>query len=572
MANGYTIQQAASLSDAELVGRAIGGDQWAFDFLVLRHRETVLRTARASVGDWDCAEDVAQQAFIEALSGLRGLREPARFRPWLVTITRRCAARTFRGPEPALVEFADTVLYPLPALEPNPVLREHIRASLSELSTRSRTVVVLHYLDGYSCREIGQRLGIPDGTVKRILHESRENLRRSMGVTGPRMKGEPAMSTTSKWKAIPQNNLVWWLTGDTGPGQVMDSALAKAICLAANKTAKTVAQISEAVDANPTYVQEAVDSLTAEALLEKSGRDRYRTSFAALSADDYIELTDGIREHGVRLADILEPHLPELEEAWNRTAVPGQGYSWQDGIWPVLAMFTLIIDISRRLLGEPEPPVRASGRRYWMGAHEPVPEEHRVWITGFNSMSATDGQLNYGYFWSWGFSRESAPIGDMYIRSLLSLVAEGVSDYEAIAARSERTVDQVRESLAKLIEKGIVRRDGDTLSITFPVFRQPDNDILLPVVDALAAISVRESIGPATEDVSVRLRQMGYGHLEEQFPVWRMWLSGNIGGEALRELLRRGVLPDPGSPAPARFALVGWYGNLPLVRWRQPDL
>jgi len=59
---------------------------------------------------------------------------------------------------------------------------------------------------------------------------------------------------------------------------------------------------------------------------------------------------------------------------------------------------------------------------------------------------------------------------------------------------------------------------------------------------------------------------MGYGYLEEQFPEWHLWLSGSVGGEALRELLRRGALPDPGNPAPATFGLIGWFGDLPLMR------
>ncbi|NIR02229.1 MAG: hypothetical protein GTN78_18875, partial [Gemmatimonadales bacterium] len=110
---------------------------------------------------------------------------------------------------------------------------DRVTAHLRELSSRSRRVVTLHYLDGYSCREIGNQLSIPEGTVKRILHESRNSLRASMGIAVPRATGGRAM----KAKTGPRH-LVWWINGNW-PGPYMQGLLPQSICLAVNKTAKT---------------------------------------------------------------------------------------------------------------------------------------------------------------------------------------------------------------------------------------------------------------------------------------------------------------------------------------------
>jgi hypothetical protein len=72
---------------------------------------------------------------------------------------------------------------------------------------------------------------------------------------------------------------------------------------------------------------------------------------------------------------------------------------------------------------------------------------------------------------------------------------------------------------------------------------------------------------PATADIADRLRALGYGHLEEQFGEWRRWLEGNVAGEALRELVKRGVLPEPGNPAPMNFCMLGWIGTLLGLEW-----
>jgi RNA polymerase sigma-70 factor (ECF subfamily) len=72
---------------------------------------------------------------------------------------------------------------------------------LAELSAINRKVVVMHYLEGCSCREIGESLGIPPGTVKRILHESRRSLR---------------ASSTGNSRAAGGRNMIW--RGRYAPG------------------------------------------------------------------------------------------------------------------------------------------------------------------------------------------------------------------------------------------------------------------------------------------------------------------------------------------------------------------
>ena len=89
-------RQSDSLADARLVRRVLAGDEPAFDELVRRHRESVLSVTRGVLDDWDEAEDAAQEAFLEALRGLRGLRRGERFRAWLGTIARRSALRRVR--------------------------------------------------------------------------------------------------------------------------------------------------------------------------------------------------------------------------------------------------------------------------------------------------------------------------------------------------------------------------------------------------------------------------------------------------------------------------------------------
>src|SRR3954469_18416186 len=77
--------------DAELVGRVRQGDQHAFSELYRAHARAVHTAVRDNVHDADAAADVVQEAFTRALARLDTLREPDRFRPWLLQIARHAA-------------------------------------------------------------------------------------------------------------------------------------------------------------------------------------------------------------------------------------------------------------------------------------------------------------------------------------------------------------------------------------------------------------------------------------------------------------------------------------------------
>jgi RNA polymerase sigma-70 factor, ECF subfamily len=571
MSTAYTQVDGNGPDDAELVRRAVEGDDAAFDVLVLRHRQSVLSAARSALGSHDEAEDVAQQAFLDAFAGLPGLREPELFRAWLLTITKRCAVRRRSRIVTwfSASELEEAVVYPLgapPVDHAHADLKERVRAALQELSARSREVVTLHYLDGYACREIGLRLAIPEGTVRRILHESRKSLRVSMGVE-PRGGSKP-MTATRDGERGPRD-MEWWINGNW-PGPIMSTTLARTVCLVANKTPMTIKQISKAVDANEQYVKEALQPLAPEGLMHEAENGRFRAGFIALDAADWIEVTKDVRRQGAALADSLIPDLPALEAAWNETPKSDQGFAWAEGIWPMLAIMVLNIGLRRNGAPagpQPEEPARASGKRYWAGGREEVSPEHVLWCTGFNNTGGGSG-FGYGCFWSYGlpFDRPGLGLADDHKQVLKALVS-GAPDADAVAQMTGQPLERAREIMAKVLEIGLARRSGDELALTFPVFRKEDDEVLAPVVDGIAGRLSREIAQKATAGVSDLLRKLGYGHLEEQSHQWRMWLEGNVAGEALRELFNRGILPHPGDPAPLSFATIGWVGDLRLRRW-----
>lgn len=119
----------------------------------------------------DCA-DAVQEALTRAWQRRSSLRNPEKFKPWLMRILvntcndilRRQSRRTLLADEELLSQ-EDTPSDPL-----------SVREAIECLKPEWRTVILLHYLEGCSVSEIAQMLQIPQGTVKSRLLYARKRL------------------------------------------------------------------------------------------------------------------------------------------------------------------------------------------------------------------------------------------------------------------------------------------------------------------------------------------------------------------------------------------------------------
>src|SRR5438132_14039473 len=82
--------------DAELVLRSLRGDEDAFAALFDRHAPRVYALAYQLLGDRTEAEDITQDAFLQALSALPTLRQPGVFGAWVARIATNARLRTLR--------------------------------------------------------------------------------------------------------------------------------------------------------------------------------------------------------------------------------------------------------------------------------------------------------------------------------------------------------------------------------------------------------------------------------------------------------------------------------------------
>ncbi len=169
--------------DSELVKMAQAGDLAVFSELVRRCRSEILIELTGLTGNIYDAEDVLQEALLRSFLKIQSLKEPYNFGGWLRLIARNIAKnRLLRKPK--IVELKEDSIENLPEVETDTsdrVLQTELALrALSRLSPKLRETTRLTYLTSYSQRQVAEMLGVPLGTVKSRLCESRIKMKKEV--------------------------------------------------------------------------------------------------------------------------------------------------------------------------------------------------------------------------------------------------------------------------------------------------------------------------------------------------------------------------------------------------------
>ncbi len=196
------------MTEQELIARARAGDHEAFAQLVALHQNRVYSLALRMVRHPEDAADLAQEAFLSAWKGLSRFHGDAAFSTWLYRLTsnacidflRREKRRKNAGTLLSLdsEEEGGTLDLPDHSADPQSLLEQSevrllIADGLSALSEGHRQVLTLREISGLSYAEIGQILGLEEGTVKSRISRARLALRKKLVETGnfsPRSSSE----------------------------------------------------------------------------------------------------------------------------------------------------------------------------------------------------------------------------------------------------------------------------------------------------------------------------------------------------------------------------------------------
>ena len=175
-------------NDVQLIRKILSGDDEAFNALVQRYQKSVHTLVWRKIGDFHYAEEITQDAFLQAYEKLSTLKDPSHFVGWLHVIANRLCIAWMREQRPAMQSLNDTSVqaidnltyerYVLEQKEIEAIERRHeiVDELLTKLPERERTVMTLYYLGEMTTKEIGDFLSVPVNTIVSQLHRARKRL------------------------------------------------------------------------------------------------------------------------------------------------------------------------------------------------------------------------------------------------------------------------------------------------------------------------------------------------------------------------------------------------------------
>jgi RNA polymerase sigma-70 factor (ECF subfamily) len=177
-----------TLSDEEIVQRVLAGETPLFEVLMRRHNERVYRASRAIVRDDREAEDVMQQAYVNAYTHLRQFNGRAKFSTWLtkIAVYEALARARRQGRYRPLDASTPEALMPT-TTSPDPERQAFgrelgvlIESAVDALGDGYREVFMLRQVEGMSTAETAETLGLSEDVVKTRFSRARQALQRDL--------------------------------------------------------------------------------------------------------------------------------------------------------------------------------------------------------------------------------------------------------------------------------------------------------------------------------------------------------------------------------------------------------
>jgi RNA polymerase sigma-70 factor, ECF subfamily len=194
--DGETKRPVTSSGEDELLIKAFQrGEKSAFDQLVIRHKDRIFNLCYRFLGEYEDANDSAQEAFVKAYGSLKTFRFESGFSTWLYRIAvntckNKIGSSAYKekrktvsldnpgnnkdGPMP--MEIQNGSPSPLARMEEKERSRL-LQTALDALPMEAKAVVALRDIEGLSYQEIAEITGINLGTVKSRIARARSELR-----------------------------------------------------------------------------------------------------------------------------------------------------------------------------------------------------------------------------------------------------------------------------------------------------------------------------------------------------------------------------------------------------------
>ena len=441
----------------------------------------LLRWANGKLGDSRQAEELVQEVWTQVLTALSQGSEPIRDMDrflwkvakyvWYHHLRAKARHGIWSPIDDDLSDGADFSQELADADEARAQLK-WIRDRIGRLGARQREIMLLHYLDGLTAREVAERLHVSEATVKWHLHDTRRRLKEeSTAMSEHTFQYRPRrLHLGINGQAVPQLDIVF----------IENSPVKQNLCVACYHTPRTLPQLSEYLGIPAGYLEPDLQWLIEREFLTETPQG-YSTAFMIHTTRDRQDTYAIIKRHRSETADVIINGLLEAEAAIRAIGFHGSDQPMNKLLWLLIYRLFNYISMPTHYM---DPPFRPDGGRYWPLGFDRSDEgdielvvDTRDWA--YNGSMHND---NFRWFGLYNFgSTEIEELMDAFtpawkqLHDTLCILIHSGNDMTGMN-------DQQRLDLAKLAQKGFVTIDGDRAIPNFCVFTEAQEQQLVETV------------------------------------------------------------------------------------------
>ncbi len=166
----------------ELIKKAQKGDKNAFTDIILQIRNDLYKIAKTRISSDDDIEDLIQDTMIETYKHIKKLREPERFKMWVIKILVNKCNKLYKKKYRNDISIDEYNMENYIILNSQKDIEDDLNFYylIKKLKYEERIVLVLHYMEQYSVKDISKILKINENTVKTHLFRARERIKKDL--------------------------------------------------------------------------------------------------------------------------------------------------------------------------------------------------------------------------------------------------------------------------------------------------------------------------------------------------------------------------------------------------------
>jgi len=164
------------MTEQELVRSCLANDRLAQKRLYEKYKQAMYTLAYRITGDFDTANDVLQDAFLNVFRGLKSFRGESTLGAWIKTIVIRAAYKKLKK-KPVEEPLDSQRMGDLVDWGQHSLDSEYLEKAIQSLPEGYRTVFVLIEIEGYAHKEVAEMMNITVGTSKSQLFYAKKKLR-----------------------------------------------------------------------------------------------------------------------------------------------------------------------------------------------------------------------------------------------------------------------------------------------------------------------------------------------------------------------------------------------------------